>query len=105
MFIQAYFNDQGEIVHTRHKIKPTHVERSIRGEGQAESLTTVVLSPYGCVGALSCWEHLQPLLRYHEYFQGVDMYVGIWPLIWPVPTKILGPGESLHWPFCMTPRL
>ncbi|OAL06255.1 carbon-nitrogen hydrolase [Phaeosphaeriaceae sp. SRC1lsM3a] len=99
---QAYINEQGEIVNHRRKIKPTHVERSIWGEGQAESLKTVVPSSFGRIGALSCWEHLQPLLRYHEYSQGVDIHVGSWPLIWPVPGKIPGPGEGPEWPFCMT---
>ncbi|KAJ6002515.1 hypothetical protein N7451_005062 [Penicillium sp. IBT 35674x] len=63
---QSFIDPAGEIVHHRRKIKPTHVERSIWGEGQAESLQTVVDSPFGRIGGLNCWEHLQPLLRFYD---------------------------------------
>jgi nitrilase len=72
---QSFISPDGEILHTRRKIKPTHIERTIWGEGQAESLQCVVPSPFGKIGALNCWEHLQPLLRYYEYSQGVQIHV------------------------------
>jgi len=70
---QSFINTEGEIVLHRRKIKPTHVERSVWGDGQADSLTSVVDTPFGKVGGLNCWEHLQPLLRYYEYCQGVQI--------------------------------
>lgn len=62
---QSFISPEGEIVHHRRKLKPTHVERSIWGDSQADSLKTVVDSPFGKIGGLNCWEHLQPLLRYY----------------------------------------
>ncbi|KAF5579912.1 aliphatic nitrilase [Fusarium subglutinans] len=53
-------------------------ERTIWGEGQAESLKVVVDSKFGKVGALNCWEHLQLLLRYNEYAQGVQIHIASW---------------------------
>ncbi|UKZ78603.1 hypothetical protein TrVFT333_006349 [Trichoderma virens FT-333] len=87
---QAFISPDGEIIHNRRKTKPTHAERTIWGEGQAESLKTVVDSPFGKIGALNCWEHLQPLLRYYEYTQGVQIHVSSWPSIFsmPEPEKI-----------------
>jgi predicted amidohydrolase len=87
---QAFISPDGEIVLNRRKIKPTHAERTIWGEGQAESLTTVVDSPFGKIGGLNCWEHLQPLLRYYEYTQGVQIHVSSWPSMFsmPDPAKI-----------------
>lgn len=87
---QAFISPDGEIVHNRRKIKPTHAERTIWGEGQAESLKTVVDSPFGKVGGLNCWEHLLPLLRYSEYTQGVQIHVSSWPSFFgmPEPEKI-----------------
>ncbi|KAL6852097.1 carbon-nitrogen hydrolase [Trichoderma novae-zelandiae] len=87
---QAFIPPEGEIVHNRRKIKPTHAERTIWGEGQAESLKTVVDSPFGKIGGLNCWEHLQPLLRYYEYTQGAQIHVSSWPSIFsmPEPEKI-----------------
>jgi nitrilase len=70
---QSFINTEDEIVLHRRKIKPTHVERSVWGDGQADSLTSVVDTPFGKVGGLNCWEHLQPLLRYYEYCQGVQI--------------------------------
>lgn len=77
------------IVLHRRKIKPTHVERAIWGDGQGESLQSVVPStamPSVKVGGLNCWEHTQTLLRYYEYEQDVDVHVSSWPPLWPHPT-------------------
>ncbi|KAK8020410.1 hypothetical protein PG990_005548 [Apiospora arundinis] len=82
---QSFISPDGEIAHHRRKIKPTHIERTIWGEGQAESLTCVVPSPFGKIGGLNCWEHLQPLLRYYEYSQGVQIHVASWPAEFEMP--------------------
>ena len=84
---QSFISPQGEIVLHRRKIKPTHVERAVWGDGQADSLQTVVDSPFGKIGGLNCWEHLQPLLRYYEYAQGVQIHVAGWPPMFPMPDK------------------
>ena len=51
---QSFIDTAGDIIHHRRKIKPTHVERSIWGDGQADSLKSVVDTPFGKVGALNC---------------------------------------------------
>lgn len=89
---QSFIDTTGEIIHHRRKIKPTHVERSIWGDGQADSLKSVVDTPFGKVGGLNCWEHLQPLLRYYEYSQGVQIHVAGWPPMFPDPVK-----EGIKW--------
>ena len=91
---QSFISTKGEIVHHRRKIKPTHVERSVWGDGQAESLKCVVDTPFGKVGALNCWEHLQPLLRYYEYSQGVQIHVAGWPPMFPLPDP-----KEVKWPY------
>jgi nitrilase len=77
---QSFISPAGEIVHHHRKIKLTGVERNIWGEGGAESITTVVPTPFGRVGALCCAEHYQPLLRFYEYAQGVQIHVASWPM-------------------------
>jgi nitrilase len=91
---QSYIDTSGEIVHHRRKIKPTGVERAIWGDGQADSLKTVVDTPFGKVGGLNCWEHLQPLLRYYEYSQGVQIHVAGWPPFFKDPA-----AQGMAWPF------
>ncbi|KAI9929448.1 hypothetical protein ASPWEDRAFT_184072 [Aspergillus wentii DTO 134E9] len=85
---QAFINAEGEIVHNRRKIKPTHVERALWGEGQADSLQCVVDSPVGKIGALNCWENMLPLLRYYEYSQGVQIHVAGWPAFPETPEDV-----------------
>ncbi|KAI8653757.1 hypothetical protein LRP88_00503 [Fusarium phalaenopsidis] len=82
---QSFIDPTGTIVHHRRKIKPTHVERAYWGDGQADSLKGVVDSQFGKIGGLNCWEHTQPLLRYYQYSQDVDIHVASWPLIWEPP--------------------
>jgi len=77
---QSTISPDGVIVMHRRKIKPTHAERTIWGEGQASSLKSVVDTPFGKIGALCCFEHYQPLLRYYQYEQGVQIHVAAWPL-------------------------
>ncbi|PLN86181.1 putative nitrilase [Aspergillus taichungensis] len=88
---QAFINESGEIIHNRRKIKPTHVERSLWGEGQADSLKCVVDSQHGRIGALNCWENLQPLLRYYEYSQNVQIHVAAWPSFPAHPREVDSP--------------
>ncbi|MEU9380650.1 carbon-nitrogen hydrolase family protein [Streptomyces sp. NPDC048279] len=69
--------DGGVHMHRR-KLKPTHVERSLFGESDGSSLK-VVDTPLGRLGALNCWEHLQPLSKYAMYAQYEQVHVAAWP--------------------------
>ena len=68
----------GETIAQRRKLKPTHVERTVFGEGDGSDLT-VWDTPLGRVGALCCWEHLQPLSKYAMYAQNEQVHVAAWP--------------------------
>jgi nitrilase len=59
---QWIIDAQGQTVATRRKLKPTHVERTIYGEGDGSDLS-VYDTALGRIGALCCWEHLQPLSK------------------------------------------
>ncbi|KAJ0333730.1 hypothetical protein COL922a_010653 [Colletotrichum nupharicola] len=76
---QMLINSEGNILLHRRKPKPTHVERTIFGDSTGDSLTTVVDTPLGKIGMLNCWEHLQPLLKYHTYSQGEQVHIAAWP--------------------------
>ncbi|KAH6684233.1 carbon-nitrogen hydrolase [Halenospora varia] len=82
--IAALIGADGEIKITRRKIKSTHMERTIFGDGSGASLLNVIdLLGIAKVGGLCCWEHSQPLLRYHTYTQGQEIHVAAWPPIFP----------------------
>ena len=75
---QWIIDADGRTVAQRRKLKPTHVERTVFGEGDGSDLT-VVETPIGNIGSLSCWEHLQPLSKYAMYAQNEQIHCAAWP--------------------------
>src|SRR3954471_14141544 len=75
---QWIIGPDGETVAKRRKLKPTHVERTVFGEGDGSDLA-VHDTPLGRLGGLCCWEHLQPLSKYAMYAQDEQVHVGAWP--------------------------
>jgi aliphatic nitrilase len=68
----------GETILRRRKLKPTHMERTVFGEGDGSDLA-VKDSPLGRLGVLACWEHLQPLSKYAMYSQDEQVHIAAWP--------------------------
>lgn len=93
---QWIIDDRGETVGTRRKLKPTHVERTLFGESDGSSLS-VYDTALGRVGALACWEHLQPLSKYALYAQHEQIHVAAWPSfsIYRAATSALGPDVNV----------
>ncbi len=75
---QLFIDPDGRIMGRHRKLKPTHVERSVWGEGDGSDLR-VFDTPLGKIGGLNCWEHLQPLTRYAMYSLGQQIHVAAWP--------------------------
>ncbi|KAF2119110.1 aliphatic nitrilase [Lophiotrema nucula] len=77
---QCIISALGEIVMKRRKYKPTHMERTVYGDADGKSLYNVAeLEGIGKIGALSCFEHLQPLLKFHTISQREQIHVAAWP--------------------------
>jgi len=75
---QWIIGPDGETIAKRRKLKPTHAERTVFGEGDGSHLAVHDLD-IGRVGALCCWEHLQPLSKYAMYAQNEQVHVAAWP--------------------------
>ena len=75
---QWLIGPDGETIAARRKLKPTHVERTVYGEGDGSDLG-VHRTALGNLGALCCWEHLQPLSKYAMYAQNEQVHVAAWP--------------------------
>jgi nitrilase len=75
---QAIIGPDGEMLLHRRKLKPTHAERTLFGESDGSGLR-VVETPLGRLGALNCWEHLQPLVKHAMYAQHEQIHVAGWP--------------------------
>jgi len=86
---QWVIGKDGQTLLRRRKLKPTHVERSVFGEGDGSDLA-VVDSAVGRLGALCCWEHLQPLSKFAMYAQNEQIHVAAWPSL------ASGEGRALY---------
>lgn len=77
---QAIIGPDGKILLTRRKYKATYVERTVYGDADSTALNTVTTVPgLGRVGALNCWENIQPLLKFWTATQGEQIHVAGWP--------------------------
>jgi predicted amidohydrolase len=75
---QVFIDAKGTIVGNRRKLKPTHMERTVYGEGDGTDFL-VHEFPFGRVGALNCWEHFQPLSKFMMYSLHEQIHVASWP--------------------------
>ncbi len=75
---QFLFNDRGELIQGRRKLKATHVERTVFGESDGSHLQ-VCATDIGRIGQLSCWEHIQPLVKYALYSMHEQVHIAAWP--------------------------
>ncbi len=75
---QALIGPEGQIIYSRRKLKPTHVERTAFGDGDGSDFR-VADTPLGKIGSLNCWEHLQPLSRMAMYSMNEEVHVAGWP--------------------------
>lgn len=71
----------------RRKMKPTHVERVLFGDGKSSDLSNVTKLSFNNtpdieVGCLNCWEHMQPLLTFNSATQHEKVHVGSWPFLY-----------------------
>ena len=78
-----YFGSDGRLLTKHRKLVPTGSERTVWGQGDGSTLD-VVQTPLGRLGGLICWENYMPLARFHQYAQGVE--------VWLAPT--LAPGDA-----------
>ena len=72
---QWLIGPDGETIAKRRKLRPTHAERTVFGEGDGSDLAVHDRPELGRLGALCCWEHLQPLSKYAMYAQNEQVHV------------------------------
>lgn len=75
---QALIDDQGHTVWTRRKLKPTHAERLVFGEGDGSDLV-VGETTLGRIGGLCCSENTQPLSKFALITQHEQIHIAAWP--------------------------
>ncbi|KAL7793768.1 carbon-nitrogen hydrolase [Trichoderma ceciliae] len=88
---QVLIGSDGDIKVHRRKMKPTHMERTVFGDASGHCLQSVGQLPFGRVGSLACWEHLQPLLKYNTITQNEEIHIAAWP---PLSAEV---GDPIPW--------
>jgi len=76
---QWLIGPDGETIAKRRKLRPTHAERTVFGEGDGSHIAVHERADIGRLGALCCWEHIQPLTKFAMYSQNEQVHVAAWP--------------------------
>lgn len=76
---QSFISRDGCIHFNRRKLKPTHVERALFGEGDGSDIIVTTNLDGVRVGALNCYEHIQPLLKFAMHAQHEQIHIAGWP--------------------------
>ena len=75
---QMHIDPNDGTMTARRKLKATHTERTLFGEGDGSDYFVRDTS-LGRIGSLCCWEHLNPLNKYAMYSQNEQIHIGAWP--------------------------
>lgn len=77
---QVLISPSGEVINHRRKIRATHVERLVFGDGTGDTTESVVQTEIGRVGHLNCWENMNPFMKAYAASLGEQVHVAAWPL-------------------------
>ncbi|MDH5670505.1 MAG: carbon-nitrogen hydrolase family protein [Myxococcales bacterium] len=75
---QLFIGADGAILGCRRKLVPTSHERLVWGRGDGSDIQ-LYDTAVGKLGALICYEHVNPLFRYAVQAQGEQVHVANWP--------------------------
>lgn len=98
---QLFIDETGRLYAARRKLRATHVERTVFGEGDGSDLQ-VHATALGRLGALNCWEHTNPLTKYAMFAQHEQVHVASWPsfTIYDGAAHALGPEVNAALSLC-----
>lgn len=77
---QVMIDPTGNVINHRRKIRATHVERLVFGDGTGDTTKMVVDTEIGRIGHLNCWENMNPFLESYAVSLGEQVHVAAWPL-------------------------
>ncbi|KAI9731488.1 MAG: hypothetical protein M1834_004608 [Cirrosporium novae-zelandiae] len=87
---QVMIAPNGDIINHRRKIRATHVERLVFGDGTGDTTESVVDTEIGRIGQLNCWENMNPFLKAYAASLSEQVHIAAWP-IYPHATTLKYP--------------
>ncbi|KAH8892752.1 hypothetical protein GQ53DRAFT_860857 [Thozetella sp. PMI_491] len=77
---QVLISPAGDVINHRRKLKHTHMEKLVFGDGSGDTFMPVTETSIGRLGQLCCWEHINPFAKALSVSQGEQVHVAAWPL-------------------------
>lgn len=93
---QALIDPEGNVVNHRRKIKPTHVEKLVYGDGSGDTFLSVTQTELGRLGQLNCWENMNPFLKSLNVAAGEQVHVAAWP-VYPSISQRRAPDPATNY--------
>ncbi|KAJ0160110.1 Cyanide hydratase [Colletotrichum tanaceti] len=93
---QVLIDPTGTVVNHRRKIKPTHVEKLVYGDGAGDTFMSVTETGIGRVGQLNCWENMNPFLKALNVSQGEQVHIASWP-VYPGKERRVDPDPATNY--------
>lgn len=93
---QVLIDPEGNVINHRRKIKPTHVEKLVYGDGSGDTFFSVTETELGRLGQLNCWENMNPFLKSLNVSQGEQIHVAAWP-VYPSVSRQVAPDPATNY--------
>lgn len=93
---QTLIDPEGNIINHRRKIKPTHVEKLVYGDGSGDTFQSVTETELGRLGQLNCWENMNPFLKALNLSQGEQIHIAAWP-VYPGVERQVAPDPATNY--------
>ncbi|KAJ1326173.1 cyanide hydratase [Microdochium nivale] len=92
---QVLISPLGDVINHRRKIKPTHVEKLVYGDGSGDTFESVTQTEIGRLGQLNCWENMNPFLKSLSVARGEQIHVAAWPIL-PSLSRQVSPDPATN---------
>ena len=93
---QVLIDPNGVVINHRRKIKPSHVEKLVSGDGAGDTFLSVTETEIGRVGQLNCWENMNPFLKSLNVSFGEQVHVAAWPA-YPGKERYVAPDPAMNY--------
>ena len=93
---QVLIDPNGGVINHRRKIKPTHVEKLVYGDGAGDTFLSVTETEIGRLGQLNCWENMNPFLKSLNVSFGEQVHVAAWPA-YPSLVRQVSPDPATNY--------